>query len=344
MKRPLIILAAVLTALSVRAEQKNVQLLTNMSDLELQRTMNMMRASLGVNCDFCHVVDEKTGWQFDKDDKKEKKTTREMIGMVLKINKEQFNGRVEVSCWTCHRGSIHPASLVSLPTPVPPFPTPKPSRPELPTLDEVVKKYATALGNVARLQKPRKLSGLREAFDGKPVSLYVDESGARWRVRVDLPTGTVEQVVTESGGWSRDAKGIHDLPASSVEQFRELAAMTTPPLPSSIPPDARVVGKETILRNMDTIIVAFRTPDGVRHRLNFNTATGLLARVTTIKETPIGSIPQQTDFEQWQDLKGTTFPMKVTTSLVDPWLGSTRQYKDVVLDATIDETEFSKPK
>src|SRR5438034_9285302 len=97
----LVLFAAILAALSARAEQKNVQLLTNMSDLQLQRTMNMMRASLGVHCDYCHVIDEKAGWQFDKDDKKEKKTAREMIAMVIKINKEQFNGRTEVSCWTC---------------------------------------------------------------------------------------------------------------------------------------------------------------------------------------------------------------------------------------------------
>ena len=65
MKKLALILAL---AVSARAEQKNVQLLTNMTDTQLQRTMNMMRASLGVHCDFCHVVDDKNGWQFDKDD------------------------------------------------------------------------------------------------------------------------------------------------------------------------------------------------------------------------------------------------------------------------------------
>src|SRR5689334_14091933 len=165
MKRLAIILALALTA---RAEQKNVQLLTNMSDVELQRTMNMMRASLGVHCDYCHVVDDKNGWQFDKDDKKEKKTAREMIALTIKINKEQFNGRAEVSCFTCHRGSTRPVSVVPLPQAPPPFPTPKPpARPELPPLADIVKHYTTALGKVERLEKPRVLKGTRTASDGK---------------------------------------------------------------------------------------------------------------------------------------------------------------------------------
>src|SRR5262245_47379324 len=99
MRRALVVLAA-FAALSARAEQKNVQILTNLSDTQLQRTMNMMRASLGVHCDFCHVVDDKNGWQFDKDDKKEKRTAREMIAMTIKLNKEQFNGHADVSCFT----------------------------------------------------------------------------------------------------------------------------------------------------------------------------------------------------------------------------------------------------
>src|SRR5436190_23411353 len=112
MRKLIVVLAF---AFSASAELKNVKLLTGLSELQLQRTMNMMRASLGVHCDYCHVVDDKNGWQFASDDKKEKKTAREMIAMVIKLNKEQFGGRSEISCWTCHRGSTHPVALVSLP-------------------------------------------------------------------------------------------------------------------------------------------------------------------------------------------------------------------------------------
>jgi hypothetical protein len=343
MRKRLVVLAAVLSALSVRAEQKNVKLLTNMTDQELQRTMNMMRASLGVHCDFCHVVDDKDGWQFDKDDKKEKKTAREMIAMTMKLNKESFEGHIDVSCWTCHRGAVRPVSLVSLPQAAPPFPTPKPARPELPTRDEVVKKYTEALGNLALWEKPRALKGVRESFDGKPVPIDIQESGARWHILATLPTGRIEQVVTEEGGWSKDAKGVTPVNAGQLMSFRELSSLMTPPLPSTIPADARVVGKE-VIGNVETVIVAYRAPDQTRHRLFFNTTSGLLARHVTTRETPIGLIPQQTDFEQWHDQQGTAFPYTVRTSLVDPWVGSTRKYTSVQLDAKIDEGAFAKPK
>ena len=346
MKKLALIVAVILAvALSAHAEQKNVQLLTNMSDVQLQRTMNMMRAALGVHCDYCHVVDDKNGWQFDKDDKKEKKTAREMIAMTIKINKEQFNGRAEISCYTCHRGAMRPVSLTPLPQTPPPFPTPKPERPALPALDDIVKKYTAALGNVARLTKPRILKGTRTGTDGKPVRIDVQESGVRVRIVADTPAGHVEQVVNENAGWSKDAKGvITEFPPAALENFHELAAMLTPTLPSAIPADARVVGKETLPPNVDTVIVAYRTSDGARHRLWFNTTTGLLMREVTTRDTPIGAIPQQTDFEQWLDTAGTAFPTLVRTSLVDPWVGSTRQYTTVNLDAKIDDAAFSKPK
>jgi hypothetical protein len=339
----MVIVLVAFAAFSARAEQKNVQILTNMTDTQLQRTMNMMRASLGVHCDFCHVVDDKTGWQFDKDDKKEKKTAREMIAMTLKINKEQFNGHVDVSCWTCHRGAIRPVSIVPLPQAPPPFPTPKPEPKVLPTRDDMVKKFTEALGNVARLLGPRTMKGSRMGVDGKEVPIDVQEGNGRWRIVADLPTGHVEQVVTQTAGWSKDAKGVTEFSPSALENFHEIAMSLEPPLPSTIPADARVTGKE-VIGNVETIILAYRTPDKIRHRLYLNATTGTPVRHVTIKETPIGAIPQQTDFEQWQDVGGTLYPFKVLSSLVDPWVGSVRIYNWVVLDAKIGDDVFTKPK
>jgi hypothetical protein len=336
-------LAAVLAALSARAEQKNVKLLTNMSDLQLQRTMNMIRSSLGVHCDYCHVVDDKDGWQFEKDDKKEKKTAREMIAMVLALNKEQFGGKVEVSCWTCHRGSTHPVSLVTLPQPAPLFPTPKPERPTLPAATEVVKRYALQLGNVARLQKPRVLKGTREGFDGKPVPIQIEESRGRLHITSESAGGKVEQILNEKGGWSKDAQGVHEFPASGLENFREVASAMALTLPSDIPADARVTGRETI-ENHVTTVVSYRTDKTTRVKLYFDDTTGVLGRRVVLKETPIGIIPQQTDFEEWRDHGDTRFPYLIKTSLVDPWVGSTRHYSEVTLDAKIDESAFAQPK
>src|ERR1700757_3769636 len=82
---------------------KNLQVLKDIPAEQLIPTMQFISASLGVECEFCHVEH-----QMDKDDKKEKGTAREMMKMQLEIDKSHFKGELEVTCYTCHRGSPHP--------------------------------------------------------------------------------------------------------------------------------------------------------------------------------------------------------------------------------------------
>src|SRR6266852_8409556 len=121
--------------------------------------MNFMSSSLGVRCTYCHV--NKDGkWDFVTDEKPEKNTAREMIKMVLAVNKDTFRGNTEVSCYTCHRGRTSPSSIPSLPIPeVTPQPIadtkPGETKPAdtVPTADEILAKYAQALGGRAAIDK-----------------------------------------------------------------------------------------------------------------------------------------------------------------------------------------------
>src|ERR1019366_4047418 len=85
---------------------KNIQVLKDIPANQLIPSMQFIANSLGVECDFCHVEDA-----FDKDDKDEKKTARKMMTMMITINQENFEGKKEVSCNTCHRGSPHPQGI-----------------------------------------------------------------------------------------------------------------------------------------------------------------------------------------------------------------------------------------
>src|SRR5438270_2139922 len=71
---------------------KNIKVLSDMPADQLGRVMNIFAASLGVDCDFCHVTAD-----FSKDDKKPKGTAREMIKMAMAINKDNFNNRPRVT-------------------------------------------------------------------------------------------------------------------------------------------------------------------------------------------------------------------------------------------------------
>lgn len=337
------IVVVALCALTARADQKNVQILKGMTDVQLQRTMNLIRSSLGVHCDYCHVVDEEHGWNFAADDKPQKKRAREMVAMVMKINHETFADNPTVSCNTCHRGSARPLRTVTLPQPAPPFPTPKPETPQLPALADVIKKYAAAIGDESRLALPRTLRGTRENFDNKPVTFTMEQSGGQFHTVIQSEKERLEQTLTRSGGWSRDPKGaVAPLRPGMIENQREVLAAFEPMPPSAIPADARVTSLDKI-DGKDVVVVTNRINDAQRQRLFFDAASGLMLRRIVLTQTAIGEIPRQTDFDDWRDAGGTKFPFTVRVSLVDPWAGSLRHYTDVRLGASVDESAFQQP-
>src|SRR5712692_6391477 len=195
--RKIVVVIAILVPLCARAEQKNVQLLTGMTDLQLQRTMNFMRASLGVHCDYCHAV--KDEWNFASDEKGPKRTARHMIQMVEQINAQNFEGAPVVNCNTCHRGSTRPAMMVTLPQTPPPFPTPIAPKPALPPRDEVVARYAAAVGDASKWRAPAIMKAMREQPTGKTIPIEIRQSGPNLHIAAETPDGHVEQSFGESG-------------------------------------------------------------------------------------------------------------------------------------------------
>src|ERR1700682_1266822 len=94
--------------------KKNIQALKEFPKSQLIPMMNLMAASLGVKCNFCHV-NNAGQWDYPSDDKPEEKTAREIVTITLSVNKTTFNGRTEVSCFTCHGGRTNPVRDPILP-------------------------------------------------------------------------------------------------------------------------------------------------------------------------------------------------------------------------------------
>ena len=117
---------------SATAEQayRNIKVLRGTPATELILSMHYIKGALGVSCEYCHVEGN-----FPSDAKKPKETARQMISMVLEINKNTFQGRQVVTCYTCHRGSSQPVG-----TPVYPIDDFKPEAAPvaLPSADQVL--------------------------------------------------------------------------------------------------------------------------------------------------------------------------------------------------------------
>jgi photosynthetic reaction center cytochrome c subunit len=78
---------------------KHIRVLKGIPSDQLIPAMQFMSSSLGVQCRFCHVEGQKP-----------KQTAREMMQMMFDLNKNSFEGRREVTCNSCHRGSRNPVS------------------------------------------------------------------------------------------------------------------------------------------------------------------------------------------------------------------------------------------
>jgi Photosynthetic reaction centre cytochrome C subunit len=88
---------------------KNIQVLKDVPADQVQPSMQFITAALGVQCDFCHVIN-----QFDKDDKRMKQTARDMMRMVTTINQRDFEGRNRIDCASCHHGRQTPDRIPPL--------------------------------------------------------------------------------------------------------------------------------------------------------------------------------------------------------------------------------------
>ena len=82
---------------------KNLKVLTPEN---LMAQMQTFPAALGVEnqggCNFCHEADRSL------DPKPAKVKPRQMIELVNEINTKFGDGKVHVTCWTCHLGSTTP--------------------------------------------------------------------------------------------------------------------------------------------------------------------------------------------------------------------------------------------
>jgi photosynthetic reaction center cytochrome c subunit len=73
---------------------------------QVQPVMMATRAGLGQQCSFCHVQGD---WA--NDSKPEKATAVMMISMVADINAKFADGKMHVTCYTCHRGEAMPVMM-----------------------------------------------------------------------------------------------------------------------------------------------------------------------------------------------------------------------------------------
>jgi photosynthetic reaction center cytochrome c subunit len=324
---------------TMEQKYKNIQVLKGLPASQMRPMMNYISASLGVNCAFCHV---KTGdqWEYDKDDLNHKKTARKMIQMTMDINKNSFQGRTQVSCFTCHRGDEHTVGVPPLPR-VAPVETPRSNEPR-PTPQQILAKYAEAVGAKEAVEKikTRVIKGNSVAANGQSFPLEIlFASPDKYSLSVSLPQGASTQKLNGASGWIKNAREDRAMDDVDIARAKSLA-WSLEPLQIKEPYPQMIFGGNEKIAGRDTQIVRMALPNKRRAAFYFDKETGLLARRVVTTETPIGVDSEQTDYEDYREVEGVKVAHTIRTSYLDNFYSSTRKFTEIKHNAQVDEAQF----
>jgi outer membrane lipoprotein-sorting protein len=324
-------------------EYKNIQALKGIPAEQLIPSMQFIAASLGVECEYCHVAHAN-----EKDDKKTKVTARKMIGMMMAINKENFEGHREVTCFSCHRGSKDPVA-----TPIITGEEPKPevaegskpgeTKPVFPPADQLLDKYLAAVGGAAALQKvtTRVQKGTLTAFGGQhfPVEVFAQAPGKRFSV-THLSNGESVTAFDGNQGWLSVPGRVHIMSSAENAAARIDADLYFPLHVKTLYQKFRVDAGEKIA-GRDTYLVVGHDDGRPPLRLYLDTESGLLLRLVRYAETPLGRNPTQIDYADYREANGVKMPFRWTLSR--PGNQFTIQIEQVQQNVPVDDAKFTPP-
>ena len=320
---------------------KNIQILKDIPADQIIPTMQFISGALGVDCEFCHVEHAN-----DKDDKKEKQSARKMIEMELAINKSHFKNEIEVTCYTCHRGSPHPVGtpiLIANAGKMPEHEHHEISAQEsLPTADQILDKYLAAVGGADALHKikTRVQRGTVEAAGQQyPIEIYSE--APEKRLSISHPSfGESVTAFNGQAGWLTTPRGVHPMNASERQSARIDAQIYFPVQIRELYQEFKVHPGETIDGHA-TFLVTAKGASTSPLRLFFDQQTGLLLRLIRYTETPLGHNPLQVDYADYRDASGLKIPYQWTLTRTS---GSfTIRVTGVQENVPIDEKLFVMP-
>ncbi len=329
---------------------KNIQVFKGMPAEQIVPTMQFITASLGVECDFCHVQNA-----FDKDDKKPKQAARKMIEMMFAINKDNFEGHREVTCYSCHRGNAHPQAIPAVMTEEPKESAGEPHKPEPavnqseakenagPTPDQLLDKYLQAAGGAPAIEKvtSRVMKGTIEV-GGKslPIDIYAKDPEQRISF-THMPDGDSVTAYNGHEGWlgttGHPVREMHgsDLDGASMDADLHFATHL-----KQMFSELRAEGSEKVGERKAYVVVGRREPKPPV-RLYFDEQSGLLVRLVRFGDTALGLLPTQIDYADYRDADGVKIPYRWT--LARPSGRFTIQVSEVRQNVPVDDAKFTKP-
>jgi len=324
------------------AEQfKNIQILKDMPADQLIPAMQFMTASLGVDCEYCHVQKA-----FDKDDKKTKGYARHMMEMMFNINKDNFEGQRWVTCYSCHQGSPHPPSIPAI--------TMKEKAPEKmseetmsaagnPEAAKLLDGYLAAVGGAGALKKitSRVAKGSVTASGDQKMTVDIYAKAPDKRVSV-MHVKNGESVTAYNGkvGWLSVPGRVHMMNAQESFGAKMDADLLFPVNLKGLytkwetKPGEKIDGQETWL-------VIGEKEGEPPLRLYLDQKSSLLLRLVRYVNSPLGYNPTQIDYADYRSVDGVKVPYRWTVAR--PGNHFTIQVEQLQQNVPVDDANFVPP-
>jgi hypothetical protein len=330
---------------------KNVQMLKGIPPDQLIPTMQFISASLGVECEYCHVEGA-----FEKDDKKTKQTARKMMEMMFAINKGTFENRRAVTCYSCHRGATRPVAIPTIPSGADGTNRNEPTNlagndthaedqgTNLATVvDPILEKYIAALGGAASIQKvASRLEKGSADLTGKqfPIEIYAQAPDKRISV-MHLPNGDSITAYNGRVGWrSVSGRPTQWMSPAEADASRLEADLLLPLRMKQIFSDLRLMPTNKIDGRDVNVLQGLREGKPPVN-FYFDQQTGLLIRLVEYADTALGLNPTQIDYADYRDSNGVKIPYRRTVAR--PRGKFTIQIESVQQNVPIDERKFMPP-
>lgn len=355
---------------------KNVQVLKGIPVDDFMGTMGLMSAAVGFDCSECHpnAGTERVNWAADNG---KKFIARKMVTMVEAINRDNFQGRQVVTCWSCHHGRDRPATTMAMETVYGPGSQEMDDilvqMPGQPAADEIINKYLQAIGGEQKLAglKSYVATGTSIGFGGfgggGQVHIYAKYPDQRTMlIQFEAKTGRGDEVRACNGhtGWMMTPLAVlTDYQLSGVEldgarldaelgfpgQIKQVLSNLRVSLPTTIsdlpgPSSQTSTSTESsggLGQDRPVNVVQGTGPRGMLATLYFDQKSGLLVRMVRYGKTQIGRVPTQIDYSDYRDVGGIKMPFHITFAWLDG--RDAIQLSEIKTNVPIEESKFGRP-
>ena len=318
---------------------------------EFMDTMGMFSNALNMNCTDCHVPNSVDTWEAFAEDTSLKQTARRMIAMMNTINRDNFGGVRQVTCFTCHRGDQRPAAVANLSVQYG-VPAEDPNAFQIvpgfgaPSAADVFETYIEALGGAESLADLTGFvargtyTGYDTEFQEVPTEVFVQAPDQIATVIQGVYGDTVK---TYDGRDAWVASADKPLPlmrltGGNLDGARIEALLAFPAGIQRAFSQWRV--NFTAIDDREVLVVQGSNPGELPVNLYFDDS-GLLVRSLRWTETAVGIIPTQVDYADYREVSGVQIPFRMTVT----WTNgeSTTQLSDVQPNVSIDAARFARP-